>query len=202
MKIEVNAGRDQAASCPTSETISGQPRRHTPGTVYISAGRSEARRASTSSTLRPTPNPAPIPLRIPLIYPAPLSVPLISSRLAPHCLFSTLFLKLPIYALFSLLSHSYLSFLSYYPSHITHTSHHFTFQTPSLYDITNNITICYILLGTLLVHFSQIYPLPLSNAHSTLFHPLSKNLPNYAPSTPSKLSRYKISYPYHPPPEK
>lgn len=57
-----------------------------PGTVYISAGRSEARRDSTSSTLRPTPNPAPIPLRsFPHLYSTPLSYtsPLVSPCSTP-----------------------------------------------------------------------------------------------------------------------
>ena len=180
-----------------------------PGRVYISAHRSEARRASTSSTLRPTPNPLRIPrlsrsalsrISIPHLYPTPL----LSSHLAPYHLFGdpSNSLSTRFHVPSSLPSLIPILLPLTHHTHISHTSHHLAFQIPSLYDITNNITICYILLGTLLVHFSQIYLSPLSNAHSTPFRPLSKNLPSYPSIAPSKLSRYKISYPYHPPPEK
>ena len=79
------------------------------------------------------------------------------------------------------ISHSYLISLTY-PSHTAYTPHHLAFQTPSLYDITNNITICYILLGTLLVHFSQNPPLtPLKRP----FYALSPSIQKFTQLSPN-----------------
>lgn len=91
-----HVGNDQR---PAAETY--------PGTVYISAGRGEARRESTSSTLHPTPNPAPHLSRssIPRLY------PLRSSH--PALLHTTYFPPPPLNSLSTHFPHSYLSFLSY-----------------------------------------------------------------------------------------